>query len=276
MYRFFSLLTVFFMLTAASPAAAKLILSDNCEDTWSSGDWSVAGNTKGNTVSVSTEQKRAGSHSYKFVLSPSAGTNVELVLRAVKNSSGSSNFTLGQEYWIGYSLYIPKKYNFGDFWTSPQFHLAPDSCDSASLNPNVGFFIEPDYSTVISIGGDSSSCSSSNGPHRKIRPPAYKFGQWNDIVLNFKFNYNSSGFFKIWVNGVLTSDTGVNASNDSKGPYMKMGIYAHPDETMTVYYDEIKIGDQNSSYDEVAPGGSSGGGSTPPATLEPPVLKIVN
>jgi hypothetical protein len=39
---------------------------------------------------------------------------------------------------------------------------------------------------------------------------------------------------------------------------VKIGIYTilDQDQTMTIYYDELRIGDSNSSYSEVAPGGS--------------------
>ena len=179
---------------------------------------------------------------------------------------------------MGYSIYIPKWYNFDTFWTSPQFHLAQDSCDAVGFGPNVGFFLNDNHQYEISIGGDSKSCTTSSGLERRktMATHALEVGQWNDIVINFKFNYDSSGFFKIWVNGVLSSDSGINASNDAKGPYLKMGIYAHPNETMTVYYDEIKVGDQSSSYSEVAPAGASRDSADTTVTLDPPVLKVVN
>ena len=41
---------------------------------------------------------------------------------------------------------------------------------------------------------------------------------------------------------------------------MKIGIYSQLDQnqTMTIYYDELRIGDSNSSYSEVAPRGAAG------------------
>jgi hypothetical protein len=85
-------------------------------------------------------------------------------------------------------------------------------------------------------------------------------GQWLDFVINIKFSYGANGFLKVWKDGVLvTDDAGGNCFNDDKGPYLNMGIYSRcldQDQTITIYYDELRIGDSNSNYDEVAPGGS--------------------
>ena len=256
---------VLFLL--AGTANARVLLYDDCEKAWLEGtDWNSA-IPSGNSITVSTEQKRAGSKSYKFSLqilpagaTDTSKTNVELVLRGLNSPVQLKNFIIGQEYWMGYSIYIPKKYSFRNFWTSPQFHLAYDPCESTSLNlnPNVGFFFDSNLVQTISIGGDATSCTTSKSyPRRYLYTPAYPTGQWNDIVLHWRFAYDGSGFFEMWMNGVKVGrDTGINCNNDPKGPYLKVGIYAHANEVMTVYYDEIRFGDQNSSYAEVSPGGA--------------------
>lgn len=293
MNKFFMVAFVVCILFGVTPASAKILLYDDCENQWKEGtDWNPANTGGGNTISVSSAQKRAGNKSYKFVLAPEssgAETNVELVLRGLNSPVQLKNFLIGKEYWIGYSIYIPKWFKFNDFWTSPQFHLAQDSCDARGFGPNVGMFLTS-KKYKISIGGDPKSCTTSSGLSRSvIYSPSLVAGKWNDVVLHFKFSPNSDGFFKIWLNGDgPITNKGTNCSNDVKGPYMKLGIYAHAVDTMTVYYDEIRIGDHNSSYNEVKPKGASPlvideeplviDEEPPPASaskLDPPTLSIV-
>ena len=79
------------------------------------------------------------------------------------------------------------------------------------------------------------------------------------ISSDVKWSYEADGFLKIWKNGVLVTDrTGGTCFNDDRGPFLKIGIYGilDQDQTATIYYDELRIGDSNSSYSEVAPRGS--------------------
>ena len=56
------------------------------------------------------------------------------------------------------------------------------------------------------------------------------------------------------------------------GPFLKFGIYGVTDEPLILYYDEIRIGDSNSSYNEVTPGSSIGVTNE----LLPPILRIIS
>ncbi|PRX38587.1 DUF4377 domain-containing protein, partial [Salegentibacter salegens] len=51
-----------------------------------------------------------------------------------------------------------------------------------------------------------------------------------------------------------------NSYNDEKYPYFKFGVYKWKWGTAAtqrvIYYDEVRIGDKNSSYEEVKPNGS--------------------
>lgn len=285
MHRLLAFLIVLGFLAAANPTMARILFYDNCEDQWLKGtEWIEAGNSGGNSITVSSEQKRAGSKSYKFVLAkhgtPNSDTNVELVLRGLNSPVQIKNFIYNTEYWMGYSIYIPSDFSFPSSKNNPgclgQWHAAYDECDQRPLAQPLSFGLNSNTQGFnIRIASKAESCGGSSYTRNlNIYSPALQKGQWNDVVLNFKFSYGSSGFMNIWLNDKqIVKDTGPNVHNDAKGPYLKMGIYGHPDAAMTVYYDEIKIADGESSYEEVSP--KYGNNDTNSVVIPAPTLKIV-
>lgn len=111
-----------------------------------------------------------------------------------------------------------------------------------------------------------------------------RLGQWNDFVVHVKWSPDSDGEIETWVNGdqVLAS-RGANYHSehtDDMYPYFKLGLYEADFwvekerrtlavEKRTAYFDELRVGGENSSYAEVAPGGGSAppeGDDNPPPT----------
>jgi hypothetical protein len=89
-------------------------------------------------------------------------------------------------------------------------------------------------------------------------------GKWVDWVIHAKWSYSSDGILKIWKNNqLIVNYTGPNLFNDQQPEFIMFGIYkawwkSNPPSqrnTLTAYFDEVKIGDANSSYDDVAPSG---------------------
>jgi len=85
------------------------------------------------------------------------------------------------------------------------------------------------------------------------------------VVVNYKPSILGNGVTRVWVNGELVfSISGVtNAHYDDLGPTLKFGYYQTSASPTTIYWDEIRIG-EDVTYEDVAPGGSS-----PPAPDEP-------
>lgn len=182
-----------------------------------------------------------------------------------------SNITggVGDERWFGFSIFIPK--DWVDDNTSAeelvwQVHDIPDSCED---------FRSPPVSLLV-IGGnfvfekewDSRACTPGNRMEGVKRFPigALKKGQWNDFVVHVKWSYGSDGFTQVWRDGtMLVNDKGPNFYNDTSDGYTKIGIYkwtwksdpsASRVSTRVLDYDDFKIGDASSSYNEVAPPGA--------------------
>ena len=121
-------------------------------------------------------------------------------------------------------------------------------------------------------------------------------GAWMDIVLHIKWTNGNTGFIEAWVNGTKkmgsgTSNNSVNIRTSStSGQYLKLGMnkfnWASPFDpndspvsTRIFYVDEFRIGNQNATYDDVAPCASPSGyrtvapGSTKPADVNNNVEK---
>ena len=187
-------------------------------------------------------------------------------------------FDIGSEYWIGMSTYLPADWvddvdSCNDLiW---QFQASPDDGESYR-SPLLAIYIDEDQYKIwnrwdtraITPGGDMDFqgskllWSGSTGPDK---------GQWVDWVFNVHWSWHSDGRMKIWKDGsVIAERTGPNCSNDERGPYTSFGVYKwpwkpgnegkYPDSVTDyrlAYYDELRIGDANSSYQEVSPRGES-------------------
>lgn len=186
---------------------------------------------------------------------------------------------------MGWSVYIPSDFVFPDnsknMWgLLGQFHGVSDSCETSFQQPLVACTLNSatsGFKIVVQAQDDRCGVGPASRYETYITPKLKK-GAWNDIVLNFKFNYINSGnpFLKMWLNGQLVvDDRGPNCYNDPLSPYFKMGIYSNSTQPMTVYYDEIRVGDENASYADVAPKGSVAADPPQSSTLSPPQLKIV-
>ncbi len=267
------LLILLLSLTFVVNSQADILFYDDAEDAFSTTDWYwPAHNTSyGRTITSSSEQHRAGAKSYKFVLpkpyiASVNNSHVELLLNALSSPTLIQNFPRNKEFWIGYSIFIPADfktpYNPSNHGATMQFHSSGDACDnSVSNGPTCTFFYRPELGRWrFGIQGVVAECTA----YTKDRAVAYYFnympGQWHDVVMNFKFDWRAynNPFFKVWVNGEqVVNDQGINCWNDTRGPRFHIGIYAQAiEQDIIVFFDEIKIGDANSSYAEVAPSGS--------------------
>lgn len=183
----------------------------------------------------------------------------------------------GKEYWLGISVFIPADWNMdyvngyseGLVW---QFHdvgyLDPTWRKTLPLvlkHSQAGWVIT---NTATLNGQDRGNHTS----FRKVVP--YKLGQWNDFVVNAKFSGATSpddedGFLKVWVNGEQVLDrVGQNYFGEqTEGPYFKFGMYnwgwrkEYVDQWVganerVIWHDELRLGDAQSSYAEVFPGGA--------------------
>jgi hypothetical protein len=273
-------------LSFATPASSTVLFYEDFEDELDiiadpHRDW--VPDTQGTgSMALSTEQVRAGSKSYKFSCTGSATSRVrqELCIRNLFNDGSSSRFGYGDEHWIGFSIFLAEGYeNPSDPGTwGPMHHQyhgtidTPPTCDpSESGRHGTPLHIRTasgNWKTEIRWNSEAYSTTPNLVTYIY---DSYSVGQWTDFVIHIIWNYDNNGLTQIWKDGVLVVDrSGGNCYNDVLGPYMKIGIYGRLDDgqVITIYYDELRIGDENSSYSEVAPGGKKSEKPLPPINVE--------
>lgn len=83
---------------------------------------------------------------------------------------------------------------------------------------------------------------------------------WHQYVFHIRHSTGSNGFVEVWQNGKkVVSHTG-KTSGLSTQPIWKIGVYKHTWEKRStstskrvVYYDNVKIGNRNATYEEMLP-----------------------
>jgi hypothetical protein len=159
-----------------------------------------------------------------------------------------------KERWIGFSTYIPKNLTREEKPISFfQLHYNSSGYELFNLETKDGKYALKNYQV-------------SKGKRvREVIAPV-EYNTWTDWVFHVKFTKPSSkdtGYVQIWKNGKLIYNwKGHSVGNGQKdGAVRKIGQYVHkgwPGSNppyMVMYHDEFRIGDQNSNYSEVAPGG---------------------
>ncbi|HSM63010.1 MAG TPA: heparin lyase I family protein [Gillisia sp.] len=172
-----------------------------------------------------------------------------------------TNTTMG-EGWYGFSQYFPENYTTENLEELVgQWHDIPDEGETAGRSP----------SNAISTGNghlkwatrwDSRSIQTNNiteGYFEKDLGVIPK-GKWINWVVHIKFSHTNTGIVEVWMDGVKVIDRQnmPNCFNDAIFPYFKFGVYRWEWDTAVtqrvIYFDEVRVGNENSSYDEVKPG----------------------
>lgn len=205
-------------------------------------------------------------------------------------------FDKGTEYWVGVSIYLPTPWDktYGDSYYNNGiiFQLHDTAFDDPGNTADSPWRIMLPYvfdHRAEGLRSRNSYSSSANGGASDGNLVRFSDdtlwsgaieGAWVDIVMHVKWSGATSkndtdGFITVWVNGtIVTQVTGQNYMGELvDGPYIKFGLYAAGWKTekdlgvdsRTLYHDELRVGDANSSYEEVSPGGAP-----PPESNAPP------
>jgi hypothetical protein len=180
-----------------------------------------------------------------------------------------------EEYWFGFSLFLPSNYSVDVGSIHFQVHGNPNAdVHEAHRNPMFALLTDP----AAGAGSGGNWQMRARGDSRRnitranrtyewdhtaelgpVRP-----GEWEHFVYHTRYTPTSGGFIELWRNGkklVSLTDTGT-AYNDTLGPYFKFGIYAASWGTManpppansssnTLIIGGLKQGDNTSDYTEV-------------------------
>lgn len=169
--------------------------------------------------------------------------------------------------WYGLSIYLDEPYSGAD-WTG-SYHGTilqwnPDGTPGSAVLALVGS--EGEWNLMTNPGGYYDTRHHSSGVDITRG--------WHHIV--FKVNWSDGGYVKVWIDGDLMFDLtdGVNSTwfnpedlDWDTDRYLKVGMSRWgncntsgcpsgsqgPCDTWILYYDNIRIGDEDAIYDDVAP-----------------------
>ncbi|MBN1675688.1 MAG: polysaccharide lyase [Kiritimatiellae bacterium] len=204
--------------------------------------------------------------------------------------------------WYGFSIHVESSWknslSMGTIIT--QWHHPFADPGEGQGSPHLSIQVAPDGTWLIE-NASNPVFSDPSDSHRTRRKwpggpgetgpegwPSIAKGQWVDWVIHAKWSYNADGLLRIWQNGTRVIDyAGPNCDNDGSATFnnpmfWKIGIYnalwkwryenldgrlPPPDDALMAAFDEVRIGDQNSGYAEVAPRGSGPAAPASPTGL---------
>mmetsp|Transcript_30602 Transcript_30602/g.33432 ORF Transcript_30602/g.33432 Transcript_30602/m.33432 type:complete len:384 (-) Transcript_30602:364-1515(-) len=190
-----------------------------------------------------------------------------------------------EEYWLGFSLYLPESNYYPDVnYPDIAYHFQLHGGDNDGTSPVVGIREEKGYWAV-------NVCGSTDG----VEVPYCRYvtlgkivpGKWTDFVINSQLAFGTSpsavpyGWIKMWMNHKLVLDLSNlwTAYNNIKVPYLITGSYqinwkfnqtGTPYNWVGCYHRGIKLGDVNSTYDEVFISGRENPDDTDDTITNPP------
>lgn len=194
---------------------------------------------------------------------PKGGERCEVQLR------GSRLGKMGEIMRYGFAVYLPDDFTADDIWELvAQWYPEADHADEIGRQPTLSLHTangqwlltgkhSPDVNTPIN--------------HPSIRTytvweAPHTAGTWNAFYFEVLWTHLAHGFVRVWKDGVRVADyNGPTSYNDQTVPSLKLGIYKgwqqmalkgigpSPNAERTVYHDQMRVGDKDSSYEEVAP-----------------------
>ena len=158
--------------------------------------------------------------------------------------------------WYGFSYYFENWQS--DSWVSHELQWHPDNNTGAA---ELQLRTTNNQYTIVH-GTEATSY------HYDVFPAPYRTvvsNVWVDFVFHVKFAADNTGFLQVWKDGVLLVDESNIVTAEPEGQYIKIGInnwswYEGDVGSVTqrvFYIDEVRVGDQNASYCDVAPTCSS-------------------
>lgn len=233
---------------STAPARAAITWYNGFESGF--GDIGYHYKCRSNQYTVVTSPRKAGTYSIKTYQAGNQccteGTECKhrtLVLWA----NNQVRLPWKQWAWVGFAVYIPS-----DFPASSHGGIAIHGMTGQGGNHEWALFIQSDKFNLHRRRAD--------GPEETIWTKAITRGAWHTFVAKVYRSNGSDGRYSLWHNGslVVNNFAGSNAPDGSvgNGAYVRTGIYWGPktrSANYTLYFDELRIGDANSSYSEVAP-----------------------
>ncbi len=221
------------------------------------------------SFSLTKNIKREGNTAGRFQLNekdPKIKGDTKVELTQTQNTATA-------EGWYGFSQYFPDTY-VPDSSEEIITQWLDESAKGKPVNRSpTNAIITADDKLKWMIRGDTDAGTSVGNNY--IDLGTIPKNRWIDWVVHIKYSQDNSGILEVWMDGIKVIDRQnlTNSYYDGTYPYLKFGLsksnWGTGISERVMYYDEIRIGNSNSSYDEVKPGGLQEPVTTEPATTEP-------
>jgi hypothetical protein len=202
---------------------------------------------EGCCATVVSNNVRAGSKAVKVTLDSSKSSRTE------RAEMKLSTFPSSSERWVGISVFIPKG-SSTQYQVLNQFARMPGSGEY--YGATFQLIRKGDKFVVHRYRGATENGTPRGKQVWEIGPAIEN--QWLDFVYHYKASSSSTGIFEMWMNGSKKIDyKGPTADDRNQGPYFKFGVYVgvgHKiDKPTSIYFDELRVGDERATYQDVAP-----------------------
>lgn len=215
-----------------------------------------------------SNKAREGNHSVQFLCNPN-NKRRELIL-----DDGKGVFYFHKEYWVAFSIMIKEEVSgyriIHQHHGSPEYYIHPETGEDCGAGPN-GFTIKTVggkfifYTTTKESEAYAVHKSGATGSTNERDSASYEIDMWYDFVIHFKYEWDGTGYFELWMNGTKHLDyTGVTmykydeCGYNKKYSFQKIGIYHGTNTTEgEVLYDAFRIGDHTSSYEKIVHDGGT-------------------
>ncbi len=165
--------------------------------------------------------------------------------RAEARRASNDELTLKNR-WYGASYYLP-----ADYVSDVSAELVTQWQSLKGVSPPLALWTENGRWKIVQYGNVSADIGE------------YKREKWTDFVFHVKWSLNSDGLIEVWQDGkkVFTKSGPNSYPGYNTGNYMKVGIYkwgwakGYPSNTTVrvIYADDVRIGNENATYQDVAP-----------------------
>ena len=248
----------------------------------------LATSGEGMGISIVDAPGRAGHRAMRFASGPSFDRSfrTEVVLRDRNQITGQSQaptfrqFRVGQEYWIGLSLYLQDfelDRGDGSSLSGSLFQLhAQGGMPGCPGNENM-FTLDTMFHEVKSDGEEIMFVKTGVGGRIWSAPLVRR--EWLNFVVQIRVSDGLTGLLRVWLNEEIVVDREGPSAHTVDGCgvpldpafYPKYGVYQQPRGNpgpLTVLYDEVRIGSVADGYSGGYEGIDTTGGAYVP--MPPP------
>lgn len=198
------------------------------------------------SVTQSSEHARTGTYSFRAVVTEddqqvSGGYRAEI--------APNGDFDTGER-WYGWSVYFETPQAGGDWLGSYGGTFAqwdPDATTGAAIVSLSG----SDGIWDLATNPTGSSSVEYNGPGHAITA-----NTWHDVVFHIDW---TGGLVELWLDGEPELTLTDLDFASGPGQFMRFGMNrwssgpGAPEDTWVIFYDDLRIGDENATYQDVAP-----------------------